>query len=442
MTKTKKEIANWLLSPDNPGDLSLAEAESKIKKLGLEKVYREIELPLVKILEDMKEIGIKLNKKRLQELKSELDKKIKKLENKIFKITGEKFNLNSPQQLSVALSELLGIRLSSTQASQLKKLRDRHPIIDLVLEYREIFKIKSTYIEPLSKLGNRARTTLAQINTATGRLASQNPNLQNVPPIVKEMFIADSSYQLVASDFSQIELRILAALCRDPKMIKTFAKGGDIHQMTASQVFNKPINKVTPKMRRIAKTLNFGVVYGMGPIAFAEASGLTVQEARQFIAEYFSDFKEVKGWQERVKDFVRKNGFVENLNGRKRWLPAISSLNRRLAAEAERMAINMPVQSLGADIIKLAMIKIWQRFRGDDGVRLLLSIHDELLFEVKNDKVNAVVKEIKELMENIYQLSGVKLEVNVKVGKNWGKMTALPSSAGIQKLKHAFQKKG
>ena len=409
---TKKEISNWLLNPDNPGDLPLAEAEQKIKEFGLEKVYRKIELPLIEVLDEIKQTGIKLNKKRLRELKKELDSKIKKLENKIYKLVGEKFNLNSPQQLLEILFKKIGIKLSSTNASQLKKIKDKHPIINLVLSYRELFKIKSTYIEPLLELGDRAKTTLIQTGAATGRLASQNPNLQNIPPMVKEVFVADTGCKLVAFDYSQIELRILAALCRDKKMLTTFSSGGDIHQMTASQVFNQPINKVTSEMRRIAKTLNFGVVYGMGANAFAEASGLTVQEARKFISEYFSDFKEIKKWQEQVKGFAKKNGYVENLNGRKRWLKI----------EDERMAINMPVQSLGADIIKLAMVAVWRHFKNNNSARMLLSIHDELLFEIKNDKVKAVAKEIKKIMEDVYYLPGVKLEVNVKIGKSWGKM--------------------
>jgi len=260
-------------------------------------------------------------------------------------------------------------------------------------------------------------TTFLQTSTATGRLSSQNPNLQNIPSVVKKVFIASSGYELVSLDYSQIELRILAGLSNDPKMLKAFKADQDIHRLTASQVFDIPLDKVTSEERNMAKTLNFGIVYGMGAVAFARSSGLSRKEARHFIEEYFSDFKKIKKWQEEVKEGVRKNGYVENLNGRKRWLPAITSVNRFLASEAERAAINMPIQSLAADIIKLAMIKVHQQYKNDD-VRLLLSIHDELLFEIKSDKVNSVVKKITQIMESVYNFP-VHLKVDVSVGKNW-----------------------
>lgn len=428
---TKRKIANWLLNPDNPGDLPLAEVEQKIKELGLDYVYRKIELPLIKVIKEVEDNGIKIDIKRLEALKKKLEIKLKRLEKKIHKLAGEEFNVNSPKQVSRILFGKLGLDsdsktgmtkggIFSTKAEELRKLRGEHPIIDLTLEYRETAKILGTYLSALTSSSNRIHTTLVQTGAATGRLSSQNPNLQNIPPVVKNLFIAESGYKLVALDYSQVELRILASLSQDNKMISAFSEGKDIHQMTASQIFNLPLNKVNKKMRQLAKTLNFGVAYGMGPLAFAGSSGLTVEEAKKFIKEYFSDFQEVKRWQENLKKFAGKNGYIENLNGRRRWLPAINSQNRRLTAEAERIAINMPVQSLGADIIKLAMIKVWRKYKNNDSVRLLLSIHDELLFEIKSDKVKAVASEIKELMENVYQLPDVKLEVDVKMGEDWG----------------------
>jgi len=421
----KNKIANWLLNPDNPLDNEEG-LFSKLKKEGLENIFNDIELPLVNVLRSMEGLGIKINKNEVKKLLIKYNKELNVLEKKIYKEAGEEFNINSPQQLSKILFEKLDIKprgratksgLHSTRAEKLQELKEEHSIINLITKYRESFKIKSTYLEPLFKLGDRVHTTFLQTSTATGRLSSQNPNLQNIPSVVKKVFIASSGYELVSLDYSQIELRILAGLSNDPKMLKAFKADQDIHRLTASQVFDIPLDKVTSEERNMAKTLNFGIVYGMGAVAFARSSGLSRKEARHFIEEYFSDFKKIKKWQEEVKEGVRKNGYVENLNGRKRWLPAITSVNRFLASEAERAAINMPIQSLAADIIKLAMIKVHQQYKNDD-VRLLLSIHDELLFEIKSDKVNSVVKKITQIMESVYNFP-VHLKVDVSVGKNW-----------------------
>lgn len=408
----KRKIANWLLNPDNPPDYDLNFAEDQVKELGLDYVYRQIELPLIKVLADIKKTGIKLDQKRLQTLKNKLQKEIDGLEKKIYKEAGKKFNINSPAQLLDILNNKFRLKITSTRAEILKQSRDQCLLVELVLKYRESFKILSTYIEPLLKCGERVHTTLLQTGTATGRLSSQNPNLQNIPPVVKQVFIADPGYVLAHFDYSQLELRILAALSQDPQMIKAFQEDKDIHSLTASRVLNVPLSKVTPPMRRLAKVLNFGIIYGMGYLAFAKASGVSAQEAKKFIKEYFEEFKEIKIWQEKIKQEARLKGYVENSNGRKRWLPALLSQNRYLAAEAERMAVNMPVQSLGADIIKLAMIKT---SKVKDAV-LLLSIHDELLFEIKNDKVKETKAKIQKIMENVYDLNKVKLKVNAGVG--------------------------
>ncbi len=421
----KNKIANWLLNPDNPmsdeGDLL-----GRLKEEGLEKIFNEIELPLVEVLRSMERLGIKINKKTVKKLLTDYNKELQTLEKNIYKEAGEEFNINSPQQLSKILFEKLEIKprgratksgLHSTRAEKLQDLKEEHTIIKLIIQYRESFKIKSTYLEPLIKLGDRVHTTFLQTSTATGRLSSQNPNLQNIPLVVKRVFIASPGYKLVSLDYSQIELRILAGLSNDPKMISAFKKDQDIHRLTASQVFNVELDKVTVDMRKMAKTLNFGIVYGMGAVAFARSSGLSRKEADHFIKEYLADFKKIKAWQEKIKKKALKIGYVENLNGRKRWLPAINSVNRFLASEAERAAINMPIQSLAADIIKLAMIKVYQQYKNDD-VRLLLSIHDELLFEIKSDKVNSVVKKITQIMETVYDFP-VRLKVDVSIGKNW-----------------------
>ena len=429
MSKTKIEIAKWLLDPDKervlPDDLVLLEA--RLKELGLEKIYKEIELPLVKILEEMRNEGIKVDLKLLKKFSKNYAKKINSLEKQIYKKAGflrGGFNINSPKQLSEILFEKLKISKEgvsktktgnySTDVESLLTIQSRHPIVGLILKYREVFKIQSTYIEPLRKLADknqRVHTTFAQTGTATGRLSSQNPNLQNIPPVIREVFIAEKGYVLVSFDYSQIELRVLASVAKDKKMTEAFKNDLDIHKLTASQVFNVGLKEVTKKQRSFAKTLNFGVIYGMGPFAFARATGLSVMEAEKFIKEYFNDFAEIKLWREKTIEGARKNGYVENLNGRKRWLPEITSFSRRFAGEAERAAMNMPIQGLAADIIKLAMIKAAKV----KGARMLLSIHDELIFEIGKKVLKNKILEIKEIMESAYNLK-VPLKVDVAMG--------------------------
>jgi DNA polymerase-1 len=442
------EIAKWLLDPDRnrllPDDLAFLEA--RLKELGLEKVYTEIELPLAPILEEMEKIGIKVDLEFLEKLSQTLVKKLDNTAKQIYKKTGTSFNLNSPQQLSEVLFEKLKIDSRgvpkrktgafSTDAETLLKIKDRHPIVLLILEYRELFKIHSTYLEPLKELAvqdekRRIHTQFLQTGTATGRLASQNPNLQNIPVIgewgkqIRRAFIAEKNYKLASFDYSQIELRVLAAVSRDSKMIEAFQNDLDIHKITASNVYNVPVEKVTPEMRQAAKTLNFGVIYGMGPEAFARQTGYSREEAENFINEYFMDFAEIKRWQEKIIERARQIGYAENLNGRKRWLPAIVSENRRIAAEAERAAINMPIQSLAADIIKLAMIKTAELFKNkklwQKEVRLLLSIHDELLFEIRDDMLKETIPLIQKTMETAYKLD-VPLKVDAACGKNWAEI--------------------
>lgn len=425
--------------------------EAEIKKLGLEKVYYDIELPLAEILEDMKRTGIKLDLEFLAKLSKKSAKELGILEEKIYKQVGAPFNLNSPKQLSEVLYEKLKIDfrgvpktktgLRSTDAEALEAIKMRHSVVPLILDYREIFKIRSTYIEPLRKLADRdgrVRTTFLQTGTATGRLSSQNPNLQNIPVSkgrgssisdygkeLRQAFIAEKGFSLAAFDYSQIELRVLASVANDEKMIEAFKQGQDIHALTAANVYNVDLKAVTPVMRQFAKTLNFGVIYGMGPDAFARASGLSREEAETFIAEYFNDFRDVRRWQEKIIARARQVGYVENWNGRKRWLININSSNRRLAAEAERMGINMPIQGLAADIIKLAMIRIAKFFK-DKGwwlgrVRLLLTIHDELLLEISDDILKKAMPLIEREMESAYELK-VPLKVDAAHGKNWAEL--------------------
>ena len=453
ISKSKKvELAEWLLNPDNPNTHEatgneariLAELEQRLERAGLNKVYREIELPLVSVLEEMHQVGVKVDPGYLKKLSGDLNKELEKLVKDIYKKAGSEFNLNSPKQLSEVLFEKLGINPEgipkkktgaySTDAETLNFIKDRHPIVAPMLRYRELFKLQSTYVLPLQELiakDGRIHTSFIQTGAATGRLSSQNPNLQNIPVStewgkkIRGAFVSESGKSLVSLDYSQIELRVLASVAADPEMIAAFKNGLDIHKVTASKVFNVPIEKVTSEMRSLAKTLNFGVIYGMGPNAFAQTGNISVVEAKKFIQEYFSDFSSVKGWQEDMIRRAQRDKYVENLNGRRRMVPGITHPNRRFSSEAERVVTNMPIQGLAADIIKLAMIKseeLIHKKKWQDKVRLLLSIHDELIFEVNDKMVEEVVPEIKKVMESAYKLKDVELKVDSAVGKSWNEL--------------------
>lgn len=419
-------------------------AEKKLREYKLEKLFYEVETPLVGVLAEMESIGIKLNVKSLKDLDKKLGDRLKELVEVIYKEAGGPFNINSPKQLGQILFQKLkidskGVKKTrggaiSTNAETLMTIQSRHPIAKHLLEYRELFKLQSTYVQPLQNLvekDGRVHTTYIQTGTGTGRLSSQNPNLQNIPiesdwgKKVRQAFVAEKGYVLAAFDYSQIELRVLALLSGDPKMIEAFNNDLDIHRLTAANVFNVPLEKVTPEMRRLAKTLNFGVVYGMGANAFAKTSGLSVAEAKKFIEEYFNDFKRIKEWQEEVKAQARTFGYVTNLNGRRRWLLEAASMFRGEAAEAERAAINMPVQGLAADIIKMAMVKLREELekRGwwQKEARMLLTIHDELLFEIRDNIIKEATALIQKIMESAYELK-VPIKVTVKIGKNWAEI--------------------
>ena len=459
------KIAGWLLDPDQK-DCSLAalsrrfikrpiqepkEIElfpllfdysvKKLREFELVKVFEEIEMPLIGVLAAMETRGVKVDRSILVNLNEELAAEIKSLEEKIYQLAGLVFNLNSPKQLGEVLFEKLkigqslaskqswygGDRKFSTDAHHLMVFKEEHPIINLILEYREAFKIKSGFVVPIIDYlgdGSRLHTTFNQIGAVTGRLSSEKPNLQNIPAgsrrasVLRRAFEAEPGFSLAAFDYSQIELRILASISGDEKLQQAFFENQDIHKLTASQVFNVRFDEVTPVMRQLGKTLNFGVIYGMGANAFARTAGLSKEKAEDFIEEYFSDFSGVKAWQEETRLQARDLGYVKNLNGRRRWFLEMASPASYLQFEAERAAVNMPVQGLAADIIKMAMIKTSQL---GEGVKLLLSIHDELLFEIKDDILEETAGSIKKIMEEIYQLT-VPMKVDVKIGKNWGEL--------------------
>jgi len=454
------KIALWLLNPDQKKQEKLAQkilnkenflpkedwknlfliTKKRLEENKLEKVFLEIETPLIEVLAAMENEGIKINLSLAEKLKKEIENELRDLKNKIYTLSGEKFNLNSPKQLSKILFEKLKIKnnkrkitktgLKSTAFDVLSKIKDNE-LIGLILKYRENFKLLSTYINAviLNHQNQKIHTNYIQTGTSTGRLASSNPNMQNLPKEgdlakkIRMLFEAENGFTLVAFDYSQLELRLLAHLAEEENLIKAFEKGLDIHALTASKIIQKPIEKIEVKERRLGKTLNFGIIYGMGPRSFAEEAEIPLPEAKKFIEDYFQTFPKVKMWQESIKGKMIKNGFVENIYGRKRWFNT-KTTNAKEIAENERAAINMPVQSLGADLLKKSMIKIYNQIKSQkelNKVKMLLTIHDELIFEIQNDILKEKIIEIKNIMENIEKLN-VSLKVDVKIGPNLGNL--------------------
>jgi len=362
-----------------------------------------------------------------------------KLEKEIYGGVGHQFNINSPQQLGKVLFGELKLPQSrktktgySTEASVMEALRGVHPIIELILEYRQLSKLKSTYIDALPALINhktgRVHTSFNQTGTATGRLSSSEPNLQNIPVRgelgnkIRKAIIAPPGAYLLSADYSQIDLRVLAHLSQDPGLIAAFAQDEDIHAMTASKIFGIPADEVTPEMRRNAKTVNFGVVYGMSDYGLEQATNLSREEASQFIALYFEKYPKVKEYLEATKEQARKLGYVQTVMGRRRFLPEINSSNRMVREAAERMAINAPVQGSSADIIKIAMINLHREMEKRNlKSKMLLQIHDELLFEVPEEEVGEIKSLVAELMSRAFELC-VPVKIDIKLGRNWGEM--------------------
>lgn len=427
--------------------LALDFAKRKIKEYEMEDVFYKIEMPLLRVLAEMENYGVMVDISKLKTLEGKIEKKLELSSKEIYKAAGEEFNINSPQQLSKILFDKLGLNQKltkktaggavSTREESLSALKGEHKIIDLILEYREDFKILSTYAKPLQGLlgsDGRIHTEFIQTGTATGRLSSQSPNLQNIPQEsvwakdLRTAFEAPKGFSFLAFDYSQLELRIFAAVAGDPKMTEAFMKGQDIHSLTASKILGIPLDRVTRDDRRLAKTLNFGLVYGMGVSAFSKSSGLRRTRAQDFINTYFREFSKIREWQEETKQEARKLGYVKTLTGRRRYLSGINSLAPYVVAEAERSAINQPLQGLGADIIKMAMIEVGREIKenrwGNGKLEMILSIHDELLFEVRDDMIQEASEAVKEIMEGVFKLS-VPLKVDISSGKNWGNLVKL-----------------
>jgi len=421
--------------------------KARKEKILSQKVY-QLEKELAPVLEEMERIGIKLDIDFLEILSKKINTKLQELESKIYKLAGINFNINSSQQLSEILFKKLNISVDglrktpggviSIAAPELLKLKGKHKIIDLILEFRELMKLKTTYVDTLPELtdkNGRIHTNYHQLGTATGRLSSSDPNLQNIPirgewgKDLRKAFIAERGYKLISVDYSQIELRIAACLAKDKKMIKAFKDNKDIHKLTAAEVNNVSLDKVTDNMRFEAKALNFGVLYGMSVIGFAQAAGIARDRAKKFIDEYMRDFSGIAKYVKRIKEEAKKKGYVETILGRRRYLPQINSSDFLMRHAAERMAINMPIQGTAADIIKAAMIRIFKNLSPE--ARLLLQVHDELVLEVREDKTKEIGEIVKDAMENVLKepifksvksIFKVPLNVDVKIGDNWGEM--------------------
>ncbi len=413
--------------------------EPELRQQGLWRLFAEVELPLVPVLMAMERNGVALDGDLLKRMSERLGEQLVKVEKEIYDNVGHQFNINSPQQLSTVLFEELKLAPArktkggySTGASVLEELLGIHPIIELILDYRQLSKIKSTYIDALPSLINpktgRVHTSFNQTRTATGRLSSSEPNLQNIPvrgelgKEVRQAFIAPPGSHLLAADYSQIDLRCLAHLSQDKSLLAAFRHDEDIHSATAAQVFGVDPSKVTPDMRRVAKTVNFGVIYGMSDYGLEQATGLSREEAAGFITAYFEKYPGVKQYLESTKEKARKEGYVQTILGRRRSIPEINSQNRQVREAAERMAINMPVQGTSADIIKVAMVNLAREIaKRRLGSKMILQVHDELIFEVPQEEREEMQRLAPELMSTAMTLS-VPLKVAIKSGQNWGEL--------------------
>ena len=408
----------------------------RLEELDLLELYQQIELPLCSVLAEMEREGVLVDRGALVQFGEMLSERIGQVQARIYALAGEDtFNINSTQQLGQILFERLGLPPVkktktgwSTNAEVLEKLRGQHPIIEEILEYRQLTKLKSTYADGLGKViapDGRIHTSFQNTVTATGRLSSTEPNLQNIPvrtelgAELRKMFVAPAGKVLVDADYSQIELRLLAHIAGDQAMIDGFQSGEDIHTITAAQVFGVARSEVTPLMRRSAKAVNFGIVYGISPFSLSQDIGVTVAEAKEYMDKYFAHYAGVRAYMDAVVEQAKEQGFVSTLYGRRRWVPELKSSNFNTRSFGERVALNAPIQGTAADIIKLAMIRVRDRLKAEglEG-RLVLQVHDELIVECPESEAEMVCKLVEEEMEGVAALS-VPLLAETHAGRSW-----------------------
>lgn len=405
----------------------------------------KIERRLVSIVEKMEETGIKIDPKKFDIIEEEVSEELEKLRKKIFSIVGREFNLNSTQELSNLLFDEIGITYHkfkktksgsiSISSKDLDLVRDEHQIIDYIINYRELNKLHSTYIKVLPDIADknyRVKSSYDQLGTATGRMSSSNPNLQNIASHskigqqIRYAFVSEKDHSFVSIDYSQMELRIAAHISKEKTLLDAFRHGEDIHTKTASKVFGIPMDNVSEDERYRAKFLNFGMLYGISPYGFARHAKCTVEEGEEYIKKYFKELPGIYKYTQDTIEFLQQYGYVKTLWGRRRYLPKIMSQQFKEVSSAKRMAINHPIQGTSADIIKRAMILVDNKLLSKyDKIKLLLQIHDELLFEIHDDQIDFFVPQLKEIISNAVVFDNVEMTVDIKVGKNLRDMTKI-----------------
>ncbi|MFA6097941.1 MAG: DNA polymerase I [Patescibacteria group bacterium] len=450
--KGKKQISMEIVPLDKVSWYSAEDADytyrlcryfkPELEEKNILSLMEKIEMPLVPVLTTLEQNGVKIDSEFLSKMSGEVKRKLEVLEKKIYQQAGITFNINSPLQMKEVLFERLEISTEglgktktgiSTAAAELEKMKGKHPIIPLITDYRELSKLQSTYLEALPRLVNpktgRVHTSFNQTVTATGRLSSSDPNLQNIPirteegRKIRQAFIAAKGFKIISADYSQIELRIIASLANDEKMIESFHKGEDIHRRTAADIYNIPLDEVTKDQRYEAKEVNFGIIYGMGAWGLASRKNMSRERARAFIEKYFYTHPEIQEYIATTINLAHEQGYVETLFGRRRYLQEINSSMAQVRASAERMAVNMPVQGTAADLIKIAMINIDKKLSNfSPKSKMLLQVHDELVFEVPAGEVEKMADFIAEEMNSVYKLK-VPIKTEVSYGDNWGELT-------------------
>ena len=455
--KGKKQITMDEVAIEFVAPYAVADAEiplrlmalqiDELKRVNGEKLLYEIDLPLTPVLADMEMTGISLDLPFFEETSKRLEKRMNEIEKKVFESVGKPFNLNSTQQLSDILFTRLGLEPPdrgnktasghfSTSAGVLDLLRGKHPVVDLVLEHRELSKLKSTYVDALQAALNSetgcVHTSYSQIGAVTGRLSSSDPNLQNIPIRTEEGrrlrhgFIASKGHVLLSVDYSQIELRLVAHMAQDENMLAAFRSGEDIHATTAAAIYSVGTDKVTKAMRRHAKAINFGLIYGMSVFGLTRTTELTLAEAETFVKAYFQKFPGIKKYLDGIRKQAAQQGYVETLLGRRRYFPALQSkANVQVKNREEREAINAPVQGTAADIMKIAMLNIAPALK-EAGLKakMLLQVHDELVFECPKNELKETARVVQEIMENAYPLS-IPLSTEARYGANWGETKSI-----------------
>jgi DNA polymerase-1 len=447
--KGPKQLSMAMAAIEEAADYACADADitlrlktvldTELREEELWQLFSEVEMPLVPVLVAMERHGVAIDVELLRDMSHSLGKDMLRLEAEVYNSLGYRFNINSSQQLSRILYEELKLPKPrktksgyTTEASSLEELKGTHPIIELILQYRQLAKLKSTYTDAFCALVNpktgRLHTSFNQTGTTTGRLSSSEPNLQNIPirselgGKIRQAIIAEPGWQLLSADYSQIDLRVLAHISQDPELIATFLRDEDVHAATASRIFNVPQDKVTTEMRRVAKTVNFGVIYGMSGYGLEQATTFSREEASQFIIAYFEKYPGVREYIETTKNQARELGYVQTVMGRRRYIPEIKSPNGQVRQAAERMAINMPVQGTSADIIKIAMVNLHREMeRSSLRSKMTLQVHDELLFEVPPEETDRMKELVSGIMPQSLKLS-VPLKIDIKLGKNWAEM--------------------